>query len=234
MGGFGIAGDEYAGQLVNSMNALTGMINNYSDNQQTNRAYKSLEAGNGMPSDVNQRNQSKAYSLLRDREAAEQSQFNRSVRQETERLVGELREKNWDFDAIEAPKTLAGISAFGHAADIATKFQDGKDALRKRRFARIDKDYKDFRKVGGAALQSLNEGNFDAAVIDMKRASEMAPMPYRLTDFDPRSKTYGIEFRSDKEGGWTGTGRRLTVDQTGNVIKQFLAGEKTTQGRQDL
>ncbi|MBI9110310.1 hypothetical protein [Maridesulfovibrio ferrireducens] len=230
MGGFGMAGDEYAGQLVGAMGSLTGMMNDYTDGQQTNRAYNSMASGNGMPKDVNQRSQSKAYSMFRDREVAEQSQFNRSVRQETERLVGELQNKNWDFDAVETPKTLAGISAFGHAAEVATKFQDGKEALRKKRMGRIDKEYQNFRKVGGSALKSLNEGNFDAAVIDMKRASEMAPMPYRLTDFDPRSKTYGIEFRSDKQGGWTGTGRRLTVGQTGNVIKEFLAGEKTTQG----
>ncbi|WP_031485684.1 hypothetical protein [Maridesulfovibrio frigidus] len=226
MSGFGMAGDEYAGQLVGAMGSLTGMMNDYTDGQQTDRAFNSLASGNGMPKNVSQRSQSKAYAMHREREAAEQSQFNKSVRLETERLVGELQTNNWDFDAVKAPTTLAGISAFGHAADVATKFQDGKEALRKKRMGRIDKEYQDFRKVGGDALKSLDEGNFDGAVIDMKRASEMAPMPYRLTDFDQRSKTYGIEFRSDKEGGWTGTGRRLTVGQTGDAIREFLSGEK--------
>lgn len=228
--GLGLFGDRDASELVGAMGSLTSMMNDYTDTQQTSRAYNSLVSGHGMPADISSRNQQKAYSMARDRAAADQYQFDKSVRNETERLVGELRQNNWDFDAVQIPSTLAGVTAFGHAADLATKFEDGRQALRQRRMAHIDKAYQDFRKVGGSALQSLSEGKYDSAIMDMKRASELAPMPYRLTDFDPRSKTFGIEYRSDKEGGWTQTGRRLDIEQTGNAIRKFLAGEKTTQG----
>ncbi|WP_319759574.1 hypothetical protein [Maridesulfovibrio sp.] len=223
-------GDRYASDLVGTMNSFTGMLNDYTDKRETDRAYKSIAAGKGMPKGISSRNQHKAYSMVRNRADADQYQFDRAVRQETERLLGDLQKNNWDFDAVKVPSTLAGVKAFGHAAELATKFEAGKEALKQRRMYKIDQDYKNFRKVGGSALNEMAQGNFDAAVIDMKRASELAPMPYRLTDFDPRSKTYGIEFRSDKEGDWTPTGRRLTIEQTGNVIKQFLAGEKTIQG----
>ncbi|WP_319779997.1 hypothetical protein [Maridesulfovibrio sp.] len=228
--GFGLFGDEAAGQIVGAMGGLSDIMNAYADSQQVDRAYASLAAGNGMPNGIRSRNEHAAYSRYNQLQQGEQAQFNSAVRKETERLVGELQKNSWDFDAIEPPKTLVGISAFGHAADLATKFEAGKEALKQRRQHKIDQTYQEFRKVGGSALNEMANGNFDAAVIDMKRASELAPMPYRLTDFDPRSKTYGIEFRSDKEGGWAQTGRRLTIEQTGNVIKQFLAGEKTMQG----
>ncbi|WP_320008450.1 hypothetical protein [Maridesulfovibrio sp.] len=228
--GFGFLGDETAGQIVGAMGGLTDAMNAYSDGQQVDRAYNNLASGQGMPGGISSRNQQKAYTRYGQFQQAEQLRFNSAVQKETERLLGKLRQNDWDFDAIEPPKTLVGISAFGHAADLATKFEAGKEALKQRRMHKIDQTYKEFRKVGGSALNEISQGNFDAAVIDMKRASELAPMPYRLTDFDPRSKTYGIEFRSDKEGGWAPTGRRLTIEQTGNVIQQFLAGEKTMQG----
>lgn len=228
--GFGFLGDETAGQLVGAMGGLTDAMNAYSDGQQVDRAYNNLASGQGMPDGISSRNQQKAYTRYGQFQQAEQLRFNSAVQKETERLLGKLRQNDWDFDAIEPPNTLVGISAFGHAADLATKFEAGKEALKQRRMHKIDQTYKEFRKVGGSALNEISQGNFDAAVIDMKRASELAPMPYRLTDFDPRSKTYGIEFRSDKEGGWAPTGRRLTIEQTGNVIQQFLAGEKTMQG----
>lgn len=152
------------------------------------------------------------------------------VREAANRFVPVLNENGMNFNAIK-PTNSAEVSALAGLVDKYSQTEEGKATILKNRKNILKSKYSDFVAGRNQVKTLLSEGKTDQAIKGIELMSSNAPLPYSLSDYDPKTKTFGIKYLDSAKGN-TPTGERMPLNDVWQMISGMDEKQFFMQGAQ--
>lgn len=131
------------------------------------------------------------------------------------------------YDAIQNNPNMQNYhhsQAFGRFVKDRANTEKGFMEMMQNADALADRQYLQWRQQALATREAFQSGDKQKYAAAMQELVASSPMPYRL-EADENGNFKEL-FRSDKEGGWTATGRIITPEQANEQMEAMLKSEQ--------
>ncbi len=141
-------------------------------------------------------------------------------------IVGWLQQ-NPGADPEKMPLDLyvgvQGHKAYGTVINQIAESEQGQTIIKKNRVARAKLAFKQFQATKGYINEALSQGKIEQAINGIEKLSQDLPLPYQVGNYDPKTKTFAVQYLDSLSGKFQETQRKSLQDV---VAKINSTGEK--------